>query len=115
MRRHFLGRGGWPRTIEPLPYLRPPPPPASMRCTGIHAHLAPPVLTLSNPPRCVMQGHPVLEGINHRVSDLTRQPLDHQEHVQVLRYELTQRWDLNSLTVTIPLARNPGPQPEALA
>lgn len=39
-----------------------------------------------------LQGHKYLEGIDQRVADLTRQPISHQEHVQVLRYEQTQRW-----------------------
>lgn len=38
------------------------------------------------------QNDRVMEGIDKRVSGLTRQPFEHQEDVQVLRYELTQRY-----------------------
>ncbi|ETW04499.1 hypothetical protein, variant 1 [Aphanomyces invadans] len=39
------------------------------------------------------QGHPVLEGIDQRVADLVKVPASFQEDVQVLRYELNQKYD----------------------
>ncbi|KAE8983608.1 hypothetical protein PR002_g23201 [Phytophthora rubi] len=38
-------------------------------------------------------GHPKMEEIDQRVADLTKVPMDHQEDVQVLRYEKTQKYD----------------------
>jgi hypothetical protein len=35
----------------------------------------------------------VLQQIDRRVRDLTRQPISHQEDVQVLRYSTTQRYE----------------------
>lgn len=35
--------------------------------------------------------HPVLQAIDRRVASLTRTPLSHQEYVQVLRYQETQK------------------------
>ncbi|KAK1933692.1 putative prolyl 4-hydroxylase 3 [Phytophthora citrophthora] len=37
--------------------------------------------------------HPKLDEIDQRVADLTKVPIDHQEDVQVLRYEETQKYD----------------------
>ncbi|KAG6590794.1 Prolyl 4-hydroxylase subunit alpha-1 [Phytophthora cinnamomi] len=37
--------------------------------------------------------HPKIEEIDQRVADLTKVPIDHQEDVQVLRYEETQKYD----------------------
>lgn len=37
--------------------------------------------------------HPKLGEIDQRVADLTKVPVDHQEDVQVLRYEKTQKYD----------------------
>ncbi|KAG3175759.1 hypothetical protein PC128_g17604 [Phytophthora cactorum] len=37
--------------------------------------------------------HPKLDEIDERVADLTKVPIDHQEDVQVLRYEETQKYD----------------------
>jgi prolyl 4-hydroxylase len=37
--------------------------------------------------------HPILTGIDRRVADLTKVPVSHQEAVQVLRYEATQKYD----------------------
>ncbi|OQR98948.1 hypothetical protein THRCLA_06614 [Thraustotheca clavata] len=37
--------------------------------------------------------HPLIQGIDQRVEDLVRVPKSHQEDVQVLRYELTQKYD----------------------
>ncbi|EGZ23322.1 hypothetical protein PHYSODRAFT_310730 [Phytophthora sojae] len=37
--------------------------------------------------------HPKIDEIDQRVSDLTKVPIDHQEDVQVLRYEKTQKYD----------------------
>ncbi|KAE8889391.1 hypothetical protein PF005_g10664 [Phytophthora fragariae] len=39
-------------------------------------------------------GHPKMEEIDQRVADLTKVPMDHQEDVQVLRYEKTQNTGL---------------------
>ncbi|CAN0154104.1 unnamed protein product [Discosporangium mesarthrocarpum] len=37
-------------------------------------------------------GDQLLQGINQRVEDITRVPQGHQEHVQVLRYEVSERY-----------------------
>lgn len=39
-------------------------------------------------------GDAVLQSVDRRVADLTRQPEESQEDVQVLRYDHTQRWGL---------------------
>ncbi|CAK4646015.1 hypothetical protein AeMF1_009871 [Aphanomyces euteiches] len=38
-------------------------------------------------------GHPKLEALDQRVADLVKVDESHQEHVQVLRYELNQKYD----------------------
>ncbi|OWZ22029.1 hypothetical protein PHMEG_0003319 [Phytophthora megakarya] len=37
--------------------------------------------------------HPMLDEIDQRIADLTKVPVEHQEDVQVLRYEETQKYD----------------------
>lgn len=38
------------------------------------------------------RGDPTLQGIDRRVSEFTRIPESHQEQVQVLKYDVTQRY-----------------------
>lgn len=84
-------RGVAPHLLSPPPPSPPPPPPSWVFMVVIIKHGRTCVCCVRYGPPTT-QGHHVLQGIDQRVADLTRQPIEHQEHVQVLRYEETQRW-----------------------